>query len=195
MATAEKLLHEAQYAYQCISFGESRDNRRNRSKATSLAKKIIRKYPASMEAGEARAILRRLGEEAYSVAPRNRHTHALPYAPQETQHSHSLSQTQSAKNQRIPSTGSTTDGQADKLELGRLIIWLIGLPRYLQIVFVFVGFVLLSIFGPFLLIPLALVIFLATPLRQFAPAEMKHEVNVFVRSVNAWVIEREDVGK
>ena len=75
MASAEKLLHEAQFAFQSISFGESRANNRNRSRAMSLCKKIIRKYPASMEAAEAHAVLRRLGEEAYSSKMQVQHVH------------------------------------------------------------------------------------------------------------------------
>jgi len=42
MASVEQLLNEAQYAFQRVSFGESRDNERNASRASSLCKKIIR---------------------------------------------------------------------------------------------------------------------------------------------------------
>ena len=66
MATAEQLLNEAQYAFANISFGESFANTRHAARAKSLCRKIIRKFPATMEAGEARAILKRLGEEAYT---------------------------------------------------------------------------------------------------------------------------------
>ena len=75
MASAEHLLHEAQYAFQSISFGESRENARNRSRAKSLSNKIIRKFPASMEVAEAHAILRRLGEEAYASKLKLQHQH------------------------------------------------------------------------------------------------------------------------
>jgi hypothetical protein len=36
MANAEQLLNEAQYAFQSVSYGESRDNKRNASRAKSL---------------------------------------------------------------------------------------------------------------------------------------------------------------
>ena len=191
MATAEKLLHEAQYAYQSISFGESRDNRRNTSRATSLAKKIIRKYPVSMEAGEARAILRRLGEEGYSFKSNSRHTHSLPDAPKEAQHRHRPPQTKVMRSQRSRDQRPIDRQQTNSLDLGRFVSWLFGLPRYLQIVFIFVGFILFSILGPFLLIPLALIIIFATPLRQFTPVEMRREVDAFVRSVNEWLADHD----
>jgi hypothetical protein len=56
MASAEKLLHEAQFAFQSISFGESRANDRNRSRASSLCR-------------------RRLGEEAYASKMQAQHVH------------------------------------------------------------------------------------------------------------------------
>jgi hypothetical protein len=192
MATAEKLLHEAQYAYQNISFGESRDNRRSRSRATRLAKKIIRKYPVSMEAGEARALLRRLGEEGYSFkTTRNLHTHRLPDAPGEMQHSHRPQQAAVTYTRRSEKQHSANEPQGDALDLGRLIIWLFTLPRVVQIVLIFAGVFLFSILGPLLLFPLALIIILATPLRQYAPAEMRREVDSFIRSVNEWIADSE----
>ena len=83
MASAEKLLHEAQFAFQSISFGETPENKRNASRAKSLSLKIIRKHPNSMEASEAHAILRRLGEEAYSSKMSKQHQHI----PQSVHHS------------------------------------------------------------------------------------------------------------
>ena len=64
MASAEHLLNEAHYAFANISYGESRANKRNAARAKSLCRKIIRRFPDSTEASEARAILRRLGEES-----------------------------------------------------------------------------------------------------------------------------------
>ena len=60
MAGADELLRDAQYAVQCISHGDTRENRAYSARAKSLAKKIISRYPASMEASQARAILDRL---------------------------------------------------------------------------------------------------------------------------------------
>ena len=78
MASAEQLLHEAQYAFSCITYGESRQNRRNASRASSLCKKIIRKYPGTMEASEADAILKRMGERGYTSNLAVVHRHKSP---------------------------------------------------------------------------------------------------------------------
>jgi len=188
VASAEQLLHEAQFAFQNISFGESRDNRRNTSRAISLAKKIIRKYPVSMEAGEAHAILRRLGDESYSLVLGKKHKHPLADSPAghvslpKTQHSHQFSQSRSKLSHR-----TAPHEPDDGLDLGQLLLKLISLPRFIQVALVAGGFFLFSIMGPFLLLPLAVIVIFATPLRKFAPVEMRREVAAFVRSVNEWI--------
>ena len=75
MATAEKLLHEAYFAFGNISYGETPNNKRNTRRATSLCRKILRKYPGTKEAAEAHAILMRLGEEAYTSQLNRQHKH------------------------------------------------------------------------------------------------------------------------
>ncbi len=60
MAGAEELLHDAQYAVHGIGHGESRENRARSARAQSIAKKILRKYPGSIEATQAQGILDRL---------------------------------------------------------------------------------------------------------------------------------------
>lgn len=60
MAAADELLRDAQYEVQCISHGDTRENRAHSARAKSLAKKIVRKYPATIEATQARGILDRL---------------------------------------------------------------------------------------------------------------------------------------
>ena len=79
MASAEQLLNEAQYAFQRINSGESIDNRRNTSRAKSLCRKIIRKFPTSNEAVSAHAILRRLGDEAYVSGLSSQHQHSAEH--------------------------------------------------------------------------------------------------------------------
>ena len=66
MADAEKLLHEAQYAFASITFGESLGNTRNRARARKLSMKILKQFPDTMYAQEAHAILMRLGDEAFT---------------------------------------------------------------------------------------------------------------------------------
>ena len=60
MATAGELLREAQYALGNVS-GSSTDSSKFESQAKKLARRVIRQYPASIEAGQARAILEQLG--------------------------------------------------------------------------------------------------------------------------------------
>jgi hypothetical protein len=59
LASAEELIREAQYACHNIGHG-SIDERNFRARAKKYAKRIIRKYPASVEASQARTILSQL---------------------------------------------------------------------------------------------------------------------------------------
>lgn len=74
MANADELLRDAQYAFQSISFGDTRENRRNSARAESLAQKIIKKFPDSIEARQARSILDKLQGRTHS--PRFEHHHS-----------------------------------------------------------------------------------------------------------------------
>ena len=56
MADADETIREAQYAFHNIGPG-SADERKYRARAKKFAKRVIRKYPASIEASRARAIL------------------------------------------------------------------------------------------------------------------------------------------
>jgi hypothetical protein len=56
VADADETIREAQYAFHNISPG-SADERKYRARAKKFAKQVIRKYPASIEASRARAIL------------------------------------------------------------------------------------------------------------------------------------------
>ena len=74
MATADELLRDAQYAFHSVSFGDTRENRRNKARAKSLSQKIIRKFPDSVEARQAHSILGKLQGRAHT--PRFEHDHA-----------------------------------------------------------------------------------------------------------------------
>ena len=67
MASADEIIREAQYAFRNISHG-STDARKYRARAKEYAQRVIRKYPTSIEASQARAILRQLGEYV-EIAP------------------------------------------------------------------------------------------------------------------------------
>ena len=60
MAGVDEILREAQSAVHSIGHGENRENRAHAARARSLARKIIRREPVSVEAGQARNILDRL---------------------------------------------------------------------------------------------------------------------------------------
>ena len=69
MASAEKLLREAEFAFRNISPG-STDERKFTARAKRYASKLVREYPASSEAEQAHSILRRLGVGYSSVKSR-----------------------------------------------------------------------------------------------------------------------------
>lgn len=166
MATAEKLLHQAQYAFQSISFGESRENKRNVSRAKSLCKKIIRKFPATMEAGEAHSILRRLGEEAYTSV------HAKPAA------SSGLGDS------------TTASGDLETLDWNGLFALLFDTPRIVLGIIVFAGLILFGIFGPFIFAPLILFVLLTGPFRRSLKQEQRDQLNAFIVKVNEYIVKQ-----
>jgi hypothetical protein len=75
VANADELIREAQYAFRNISHG-STDERKYTARAKKYAKRVIRKYPASIEASQARSILRQLGISVDLLPP--------PVAPSKT---------------------------------------------------------------------------------------------------------------
>jgi len=209
MATAEKLLHEAQYAFQSISFGKSRDNTRNRARAKSLCKKIIRKYPATMEAGEAHAILRRLGEEAYTSNLSKGHRHAkqarhhkpTPKTPIGRVHKHvSREEHYSAKalaraRSRTPlpdvQFAGSADGTGETLNWTGLVSLLFTLPKAVLALIAFAGLFLFGILGPFVFIPLLLFVMFTGPFRQRLKPVQRREMNEFIVRVNDYIEQRE----
>lgn len=188
MANAEQLLHQAQYAFQSISFGESRDNTRNRSRAKALCMKIIRKYPATMEAGEAHAILRRLGEEAYSSKMSSIHKHIS-----QTQHHSAEALVRAQARTPVPDSQYTAgaDGTVETLDWGRLLGLLLTLPKAVLGVIAFAGFFLFGILGPFLFVPLVLFVLFTGPFRQTLKPEQRKEMNAFIARVNDYIERRE----
>ncbi len=60
MASADELLRDAQFAFQNIGAG-STDERKYTARAQRIAKRIVRAYPDSIEATQARSILHSLG--------------------------------------------------------------------------------------------------------------------------------------
>jgi hypothetical protein len=181
VASAEKLLHEAQFAFQSISFGESRANDRNRSRASSLCRKIIRKYPASMEAAEAHAVLRRLGEEAYASKMQVQHVH-----------------TSQREHHQAPGPGPQMppgeDAGIEAFNWSGLMSWLFMVPKFVLGIAVLAGIFLFGIFGWFIFVPLVAFVLLTGPFRQMLKPEQRREMNTFVAKANAFIEEQRRKG-
>ena len=180
MANAEQLLHEAQYAFQSISFGESPDNKRNASRARSLGMKIIRKYPASMEAGEAHAVLRRLGDEAYLSKIDSQHRHIK-------QADHHRPEVRTPVPQLQNTLMGESEGQVETLNWSGLLSLIFMAPKYVIGLIAFAGFFLFGLLGPFLFVPLIAFGFFTGPFRKTLKPEQRREMNAFIQRVNAYI--------
>lgn len=179
MASAEHLLHEAQYAFQCISFGESRENKRNAARAKSLSNKIIQKFPGSTEAAEAHAILRRLGEEAYSSELSRRHRH-LPES------AHHRAPEPAAKRQNL----SVGKGDVERLDWSGLIARMLMIPKGVLAMIAVAGFFLFGVIGPFLFLPLLVLLLLTGPFRQMLKPGQREEIEALIVRANAFIAEQ-----
>ena len=185
MATAEQLLHEAQYAFASISFGESLSNKRNRSRATSLCRKIMRKYPGTMESQEAYAILQRLGEEGYTSGLRLVHQH------------------RSRKDhRRAPPVSTVMRGtelgrgaqSGDTLDWGGLVGLILGLPGAVLFAVLAAGFIAFAIFGWLLVLPLIALILFTGPFRSLLRPDARRQLNDLVARLNTLIDERRNSG-
>ena len=185
MATAEQMLNEAQYAFANITFGESFANARHAARAESLARKIIRKYPATTEASEARAILRRLGEEAYTSEMTVRHRHV-------TQAEHHSGWKPLAKTS-APRVGRQGGG-GNALDWGGLIGLLFGLPKAILFAVIAAGFVLFSLFGWLIVVPLVALVLFTGPFRSLLQPAQRDQLNNFVVRINTLIEEQRKPG-
>ncbi|MDJ0712231.1 MAG: hypothetical protein QNJ14_17715 [Woeseiaceae bacterium] len=196
MATAEKLLHEAYFAFNNVSYGETPDNKRNKRRATSLCRKILRKYPGTMEASEAHAILMRLGEEAYTsqLAVQHQHiTQTAHHAPKPgDKHRHISQQEHHRPNPRQAAQTPMTaaNQEVEKLNWAGLIGWLVTLPRFVLALILLGGFFLFGIFGPFLFVPLILLVLFTGPFRNTLKPEQRRQIDEIVAWVNRAIEEQ-----
>jgi hypothetical protein len=181
MASAEKLLHDAQYAFHSISFGESSANSRNRRRASRLARKIIRKFPTSPETSEAHAILRRLGEEAY-VSNLNRvHRHSQPASAIDAQVA--TMRDSSAPLQKMTSV----DHETVPLDWHGLVSVLAKLPKTLWFVFAFLALFFFNLLGFFILLPLLAILLFTGPFRGLMQPRQREEMNKLIIRANAMI--------
>ena len=181
MASPEHLLHEAQYAFQSISFGESRANDRNRARARSLCREIIRNHPATMESAEAHAILRRLGDEAYASAMGLQHVHTSQ------QEHHQVPRPD-------PEIRLGDDAQTETFNWAGLMSLLFMMPKLVFGIGAFAAFLLFGLFGWFLFLPLLAFVLLTGPFRQMLKPEQRKEMNTFVAKANAFIEKQRQKG-
>ncbi|MDJ0907082.1 MAG: hypothetical protein QNI96_13770 [Woeseiaceae bacterium] len=185
MASAEKLLNEAQYAFNSIGPGGSRGDRRNASRASRLARKIIRKYPASSEAAEARSILKRLGEEAFAPRLPLMHGHAGHSESQRTPESPSATTMTSVN--RAPTGKVAQFEDTVALDWSGLLSVILATPRILLGVILVAGLFLFNLFGWFLLLPILLLVFLVSPARSLLQRKQRNDINAVVIRANEWI--------
>jgi hypothetical protein len=185
MATAEQMLNEAQYAFANISFGESLANARHAARAKSLSRKIIRKFPATMEASEAHAILRRLGEEAYTSEMPVRHRHVAQSQHHEEWKPLAVSRNANTGQQAV---------RSETLDWGGLVGLLLGLPKAILFAVIAAGFVLFSLFGWLIVAPLVALVLFTGPFRSLLRPAQRNQLNDFVVRVNALIEEQRSPG-
>jgi len=181
MASAEQLLNEAQYAFHSINSGESRDNRRNASRAKSLCRKIIRKFPTSTEAAAAHGILRRLGDEAYTSNLDAQHRHSTE---------HTFYEAPSPASQQRFTQGDETVA----LDWRGLLNLIFNTSKSSLAVVGTVAFVLFAFLGPFFLFPLIALVLFTGRFRQRLNPEQRQKMNEFIARTNAYVEERRKTG-
>ena len=194
MATAEKLLHEASFAFNSISYGDTPGNKRNIRRTSRLCHKILRKFPGTMEAAEAHALLMRLGEEAYTSQLTRQHQHitqAQHHAARPGDTHRHISQREHHRPRQSPQTLVSVDDQSvETLNWAGLISWLLSLPRFVIGLILVGGFFLFGVLGPLLFIPLVLLVLFTGPFRGMLKPEQRRQIDDMVAWINRVVEEQ-----
>jgi len=183
MASAEKLLNEAQYAFANISFDKSLSNTRNASRAKTLSRKIIRRFPGSTEAFVAHAILRRLGEEAYTSNLSVRHVHRS-----KGDHSgHAKPQHQPRRPRPERESMITSMEEVAELDWGGVLRWLTSRSLSILVIVVFTLLILVSAFGPLLLLPVIALLAFTGPFRSLLNLQQREVLDKLIQRINTHV--------
>lgn len=182
MASAEHLLNEAQYAFANISYGESLSNKRHAARARALSRKIIRRFPGSMEASEARAILRRMGEDSFVAPMPDRQRHM-------TRTRHQLGRDETVARNRVAETG-----HPPVFDWDGLLAVLIMTPKVVLGVLGAVLFALFALLGPFLFLALLALVIFTGPFRSMLPRSQREQVDDLVVRANEFIAERRRSG-
>jgi hypothetical protein len=180
MADAGELIRDAQYAFNSITHGESRGNRKNTSRAKTLARKIIRKFPSSIEAGQAQQILDRLDPDSL--------THLIQKAP-EHQFEQKDRHEQVEPHHRPIDSSRSPDGKARAGDRD----WKKLLLRLTQIQSSSRNSILIALFLLVTLLPygalaiLAIIVFWTGPFEQFHPRGTQENLDKLYTKLSAWV--------
>ena len=182
MADVDELLRDAQYAFQNISHGQSRENRKNSARAKYLAKQIIRKSPTSSEAEQAQQILTRLNPEAAEAAIQRRSEH--PFDPQD-QHEQ-LDQLHRPINYDVRAKKSASVNRDWK----KLLICLTQIHGTSR------NFILVALFLLVTLLPyaalaiLTAIVFLAGPFEKLHPPGTQENLDKLYTQLDTWTSNR-----
>ena len=134
-----------------------------------------------MEAGEAHAILRRLGEEAYTSKMRVQHVHTSP----REHHQAPLPE---------PEIRLGEDVEMEAFNWAGLMSLLFMLPKLVFGIGALAGLFLFGLFGWFIFLPLVAFVLLTGPFRQMLRPEQRNEMNTFVAKANAFIEEQRQKG-
>ncbi len=183
MASAERLLNEAHYAFASISYGESLANTRHAARAKSLCRKILRRFPESMEASEARAILKRLGEESYVSTLPVAHRHM-------TQTAHHIG----GRASTTPKTISRPMAGSPAFDWSGLITVILMTPKIVLGILGAIAFALFALFGPIMLVALVALVVLTGPFRSVLAPAQRERLEDFIVRANEFIEERRRSG-
>ncbi len=179
MADAGELIRDAQYAFHNITHGESRGNRKNTSRAKTLARKIIRKFPSSIEAGQAQQILDRLDPDSVTHSTQKVPEHQFD---QKDRHEQVEPHHRPLDSSRSPD-GEARAGDRDWKKLLLRLTQIHGNSRN----FIFVGLLLLVTVLPYVALAiLAIILFLTDPFKQFHPRGTQENLDKLYMQLDAW---------
>ena len=134
-----------------------------------------------MEAGEAHAILRRLGEEAYTSKIQVQHVHTSPGEHHQAPRSD-------------PEIRLSDDVEMEAFNWAGLMSLLFILPKFAFGIAALAVILLFGIFGWFIFLPLVAFVLLTGPFRQMLKPEQRNEMNTFVAKANAFIEEQRQKG-
>jgi hypothetical protein len=134
-----------------------------------------------MEAGEAHAILRRLGEEAYTSKMQVQHVHTSP------RDHHRASRPD-------PQIRPGEDAEIEAFNWGGLMSLLFMIPKLVIVIGLFAGLILFDIVGWFIFLPLVAFVLLTGPFRQMLKPELRREMNTLIAKANVFIEEQRQKG-